>query len=709
MSMKNRFIFISLAFVLAVLAAAPALAELGPLPGEPRAAHLSAELLTRYHYRHIALDDALSRKIFDSYLKALDGEKMIFLQSDIDRFADARTELDDAILTEDLNTPFAIFDLYQRRATERLNYARSLLKKGFDFSKKESYEISRKDAHWAKSVAEVDDLWRKRVKNEWLLLKLAGKDQKGIVTILDKRYALALRRVTQLKSDDVFQMFMDSYATSVDPHTNYFGVRASQDFDISMRLSLVGIGALLYQKDDYTTIRELLPGGAAAASGQLKPGDRIVGVGQGDAGPIEDIVGWRIDDAVVIIRGKEDTVVVLDILPAEAGADAKHKLVRLVRKKITLEQQSAKKSIIEVKDGSVTHRIGVITLPGFYEDFAAHARGDKNYKSASRDVAVLLDELKKAHVDGVLVDLRNNGGGSLDEAVKLTGLFIDEGPVVQERDSRGKVDVKSDTDAGAAWTGPLGVLINHGSASASEIFTAAIQDYGRGVVIGSPSFGKGTVQTIVDLDALAKNPKPEFGEIKMTIAQFFRIDGGSTQLRGVTPDVGFPARPDAADFGESSYDNALPWSHIDPADYTRVGDMARIVPALVARHDKRIHQDREFRYLEEDIARFIKVRRENVISLNETVRRNMRREEEAREKARDAARGRGAKHVADRDSQDDGMLPSERKLSTELAMEKAAEAAPDILLNEAAHVVSDEAAVLAAQPALAVGAHPAVH
>lgn len=705
--MKNKFLCIGLAVLLAMFnTTAWATPELGPLPGEAKAAHLSAELLRRYHYRHVQLDDALSAQVFDAYVKALDGQKSIFLKSDIDRFAAMRTGLDDAILGEDLSAPFAIFDLYQQRMTERIDYARSLLKKGFDFTKKETFQIDRKNAPWPKSTAELNDLWRKRVKNEWLRLKLAGKDRQTIASVLDKRYANALRSMNQLKSEDAFQTFMNAYAMTIDPHTNYFGVRASEDFDIAMRLSLVGIGAVLYVKDDYTTIRELLPGGAAAMSGKLKPGDRIVGVGQGN-GPIEDIVGWRIDDAVAIIRGGENTTVVLDVLPAEAGADGPHELIQLVRKKITLQEQSASKSVIEVKDAGGKRRIGVITLPGFYEDFAARERGDADYKSAARDVARLIGELKKDHVDGVLVDLRNDGGGSLDEAVALTGLFIDQGPVVQERNSDGQVMVKRDTDRGAAWSGPMGVLINRASASASEIFAAAIQDYGRGVIIGSPSFGKGTVQTVVNLDALAKNPKPQFGELKMTIAEFFRINGGSTQLRGVTPDVSFPAPSESLDFGESSYDNALPWSQIAPADYRPGGDVARVLPRLVASHKQRVSRDRAFEYLKEDIAEVDKMRRENVISLNEAERRKQRAADDARERARDRE-SMGSKRDAQamsRASQDDGMLPSERKLSTELAMEKARKSVPDILLNEAAHVVSDEAEALHGAPALAGAAH----
>ena len=395
---------------------------------------------------------------------------------------------------------------------------------------------------------------------------------------------------------------MNAYTMAIDPHTNYMGPRAAEDFDISMRLSLVGIGAVLAQLDEYVTIRELVPGGPASLSGQLNIGDRIVGVAQGKSGVMTDVVGWRLDDAVALIRGAPDSVVLLDVLPADAGPDGKHKLISLVRKTISLEEQAAKASVHSIMDGNTTRRIGVISLPSFYEDFAAREKGVKDYRSAARDVARLLDGLKQEKVDSVLIDLRNNGGGSLAEAIELTGLFIDKGPVVQQRNASGEISVDSDTQAGVAWNGPLGVLINRGSASASEIFAAAIQDYGRGLIIGEPSFGKGTVQSVIDLDRIAKNSKPQFGELKMTIAQFFRINGGTTQLRGVTPDILFPAASDTANFGESSFDNALPWTQIKAADYTPAGDLKAVLPVLSALHEARVKKDKDFQYLEEDIA-----------------------------------------------------------------------------------------------------------
>lgn len=704
--MKVKLLWILLAFALGSLNPTQAAPQLMPLEQQPQAALLSTKVLSRFHYKHITLDDSLSSQIFDNYLKMLDSEKVFFLQADIDRFADARTRVDDAIFSEDLSIPFSVFNLYQQRMAERFSYARSQLAKSFDFNEKESYQYTRKDAPWPKSEDELNDLWRKRVKNDWLRLKLAGKDRQNIIETLGKRYDNSLKSLSKIKSDDAFQTFMNAYATTIDPHTNYFGVRASEEFDISMSLSLVGIGAVLSSKDEYTTIRELMAGGPAALSGKLKSGDRIVGVGQGEDGPITEIMGWRIDDAVALIRGAEDTVVRLDVLPAEAGAEGKHNVISLVRKKISLDKQAAKKSIIEVKEGAVSRRIGVISLPGFYQDFAARLKGDKDFRSATRDVLILLDELKKDKVDGVLVDLRNNGGGSLVEAIELTGLFINKGPVVQQRDAKGRITVEIDANDGLAWDGPLGVLINRASASASEIFAAAIQDYGRGIVIGEPSFGKGTVQTVADLDRIANSEKPQFGELKMTIAQFFRINGGTTQLRGVTPDINLPTTTDLAEFGESSFDNALPWTQIKAADYTPAGDLTGIVPALKARHDKRISQDKEFKYLREDIAEFKKLRRENLISLNEADRRKERETQEAREKSREKDRGINESDKASAASgshalHDDGMLSSERELSADLAIENANKSVKDILLHEAAHILSDGVGLLKTDSRLA--------
>ncbi|MDP1871507.1 MAG: carboxy terminal-processing peptidase [Gallionella sp.] len=702
--MKTKLLWITLA--LASLNATLAAAELIPLPQQPQAAFLSAQVLNRYHYKRIPLDEATSTKVFDNYLKGLDSEKFFFLQADINRFEAERPRLIDAVLKENLSTPFAIYNLYQQRVAERIRYARSLLSQGFDFESPDSYQYLRKHAAWPKSEEEINELWRRRVKNDWLRLKLTGKDDKSISNTLNKRYDNTLSSLAKVKSDDVFQRFMSAYAMTIDPHTDYFGTRASEDFDISMRLSLVGIGAVLQDKDDFTTIRELVAGGPAALSGRLKVGDRIVGVGQGSS-PITEVQGQRLDDTVALIRGAEDTTVRLDILPAEATPDGKHKLITLIRKKITLDKQAAKKSILDITDGETTRHIGIITLPGFYLDFAARQRGDKNFRSASRDVSQLLKEFKKDKVDSVLIDLRNNGGGSLDEAIELTGLFIDKGPVVQQRDSKGKISVSSDLNAGMAWQGPLGILINRGSASASEIFAAAIQDYGRGIVIGETSFGKGTVQSVIDLDGLVKNPQPKFGELKMTIAQFFRVNGGTTQLRGVVPDITLPGMIDEEEFGESSYDNALPWSQIKAADYTRAGNLAPVVPLLIDKHKQRIATDQDFKYLEEDIKEFNTRRRENKISLNETERRHEREVQEARIKLREKNRGDKAEPTGT-GFQDDGLQANERNLEADIALENTRKNAKDVLLNEAAHILSDEVALLKAKSRLAASTLPEV-
>ena len=692
--------------------------ELKPVQQEAQAAHLAAELLARYHYKGVPLDKALSAKIFDQYLKSLDSEKLFFVQADIDRLSVDRTKLGDAILKEDLSVPFAIFNLYEYRAAERFAYARTLLKKGFDFGQNESYQFAREKGAWPKTDAEMRELWRKRVKNDWLRLKLAGKDDKSIVEVLDKRYDNSLKRIGRVKGADAFQAYMNAYTMSIEPHTNYLGPRAAEDFDISMRLSLVGIGAVLAELDEYTTIRELVPGGPASLSGQLKIGDRIVGVAQGESGAMADVLGWRLDDTVALIRGAADSVVLLDVLPADAGPDGKHKLVSLVRKKISLEEQAAKATVRSiVVDGKVTRRVGVISLPSFYEDFAARQNGAQDYKSASRDVARLLDGFNKDKVDSVLIDLRNNGGGSLVEAIKLTGLFIDKGPVVQQRNAGGEITVESDTQAGVAWDGPLGVLINRSSASASEIFAAAIQDYGRGLVIGEPSFGKGTVQSMINLDQVARNKKPQFGELKMTVAQFFRINGGTTQLRGVKPDILFPAAADAEDFGESSFDNALPWVQIKAADYAPAGDLKGLLPVLLTLHEARVKKDKDFQYLQQDIAEIALQRKKNLVSLNEAVRRKERDAQEARLTTRESRRDAGTSAHEDAVGKepapgkgsafrDDGLQADERNLANELAAEKVRKNAKDVLLNEAVHILSDEVGVLKTGARLAARVKP---
>lgn len=660
------------------------LPRLAPLQSQGQAASLSAQFLSRYAYKPIPLDDALSEKILDRYIKSLDPDRSFFLQSDIDSFMTKRTVIDDAIKTSDLKIPFSVFDVYRQRVIQRVTYARDQIASGFDFNIREDFPLLREKEPWPQTDQQANDLWRKRVKNDWLRLKLAGQDEATIRTTLDKRYQNLMKRAYTYSSSDVFQTFMTAYSTSIDPHTDYFGASASADFDISMKLSLVGIGAVLQERDGYTTVRELVPGGPAQVSGKIAVGDRIVGVGQGKDGAVTEVVGMRLDEVVQMIRGAKDSVVRLDLLPVDGGGGENRRTISLVRDKVSLEKQAAKKSIVPIQIGGSVRKIGVITLPVFYEDFEAKRKGDANYRSASRDVEKLLTELNQEKVDGVLIDLRDNGGGSLAEAIDLTGLFIGKGPVVQQRDPAGKIEVENDDRPQPLFTGPLGVLINRGSASASEIFAAAIQDYGRGVVIGEPSFGKGTVQTVIDLDQIAKSSKPVLGQIKLTIAQFFRVDGGTTQLRGVTPDISFPGLSDPKRLGEASYDNALPWAQIKPARYKPNAQMKELLPQLVQRHDARVKANADFQKFIESAAELKAQREKASISLNEAERR---REMEAAAKRLKESMSAGGDIAA---AQDDGLQSNERSLSVDVAIENARKNEKDVLRSEAAAIVADE-------------------
>ena len=686
---------------------------LQPAGNQADAALISAHLLTRYHYDAQPLDDAMSQKIYTLYFKLLDGEKVFFTQEDMAKFAQYKDKFDSEIWNKDLSGPFDIFNQYILRAVDRMTYARGLLKQGFDFNTNDTYNIDRKNADWPKDKAELDDLWRKRTMNDWLRLKLAGKTDDEIRKTLDKRYASYIDRVKQLDSEDAFQTFMTAYANSTDPHTDYMGPREAENFEIQMKLSLEGIGAQLQARDDYTQIAQLIPGSPAIKSGKLHVGDYVLGVGQGDTTPIVDVVGWRLDDVVNLIRGKKDTTVRLEIAPADQGADGKHEVITLVRKKITIEEQAAKKKVIEITDGGVTRKIGVIELPMFYSDFGARSEGDKNFKSATRDVAKLLGELKTEGVQGVVVDLRNNGGGSLYEANELSGLFIDKGPTVQVRNAQGQVLAQGKDDASPmTWSGPLAVLVNRGTASASEIFSAAIQDYGRGLVIGTPTFGKGTVQNLIDLDRFASDPdsKPNYGSLKMTIQEFFRINGGSTQLRGVTPDILYPTSGDEKDFGESTYDNALPWTQIAPADYKPVADMKAYLPQLEQTHDARDAKSPAWQLMLDEIAQYKKLSDRTTISLNYDQRLAERKQLDAiqadfraRHKAID---GSDSAEVDADDQLDDGLNPSERSLKTELKEQEDAKKAPDPQLQETAHVLFDAISLINTDPKLAAEVLP---
>ena len=704
---------LALAAPLALLAGSGDLAlSAGPTPDQSTTARMVYGLLSdsRYAYRPRALDDALSREILTEYLKTLDPGKVFLTAQDVADFDRYATTLDDAIKSGQVDPAWTIFATYQQRVQERIGYARSLLKGQFDFTKDERYHYDREDAPWAEPAA-LDALWRQSVKNDWLRLKLAGKQPDEIRKTLDKRYANLLSSVRELKGDEVFQSFLNAYAGSIDPHTSYMTPRSAENFNVSMSNSLEGIGAVLFRQDDVVVVREMVPGGPAARSGKLKPGDRIVGVGQGASGEMKDVIGWRIDDVVAQIRGAADTQVRLDVVPAEAPLDSKPQQLVLTRAKVRLEDQRAKAETIVVPAtaDAPARRIGVVKLPGFYQDFEARRRGDKNYASATRDVARMLADFRAQKVDGVVLDLRGNGGGSLNEAVELTGLFIDKGPVVQVRESGGKVNVQYDQDAGVAWDGPLAVLVNRGSASASEIVAGAIKDYGRGLIIGEDTFGKGTVQTLVDLDRWPANETPRFGELKLTVAQFFRPDGSSTQNKGVAPDVAFPASVDATEFGESTYPNALPWTRIAAAPHVRYGNFAPLLAQLQVRHQARSAKDVEFQWWVEDVRRFREEQAKKSISLNEAERRAERDRFDAQRKERAEIRARlGLQRDPLLESRaDDGLTADERNVADSVAREQAARNATDPLLRESAAILADAVGLLGKDAALAAQVLPA--
>jgi carboxyl-terminal processing protease len=692
----------------AVVAAHGDAVTLTPTADEGKAARLVYDVLSnsQFHYRPEPLDDAMSAQIFKRYLDALDGDKLFFTQADIDRFAPYRTTLDDGIKAEQLQPAFDIFAVYLQRVGERVAFARSLLKQDFDFSGKDSWAYDRKDAPWAKDRAGLDELWRKSVKNDVLRLKLAGKDMPDIRKTLDKRYAEISKRMHQRTGEDVFQIFLDSYALSLDPHTNYMDPRTTENFKITMSLSLEGIGAVLQQQGDYVAVRSIVPGGPAANSGKIKVGDRIVGVGQGASGSVEDVVDQRLDDVVAQIRGKAFTKVRLEVLPGDAGVDAKPMTVTIVRQKIRLEDQAAKSRIIEVGTGAMKHRIGVIDLPTFYEDFEGRRTSDPNYASASHDVAKLLTQFKTQNVDGVVVDLRDNGGGSLDEARYLTGLFVGAGPAVQVREAGGHVSVMDDGIPHATWSGPLAVLVNRGSASASEIFAAAIQDYGRGLIVGENTFGKGTVQNLMDLDRITGSEGGRFGQVKLTVAQFFRVNGGSTQNRGVVPDIAFPASLDGKDYGESTYDNALPYSQIKAAGYRSMSRFTSLVPRLLPLHDMRVKGDREYQWWMQDYTQFRERTDKKVLSLNLAERMAERDHDEAQRKQRDADRKRYGLQVDDISRADDGLDASERNIAEEARLEKEAKDRISPLQRETAAILGDAIDLLGSDTKLAAQVLP---
>jgi carboxyl-terminal processing protease len=599
---------------------------------------LITTMLSRYHYKHVTLDDSLSSLMFDKYLESLDNSRVYFYSSDIANLEKERYSFDDYLLAGNIQPFFDIFNLYEKRTLERMEYVDTILTNGFDFTKNDSLEIDRDSSNWPASTKEMDELWTERIKNDALNLSLSGKKNDEIVSNLTKRYDNYSHALSQYNSEDVFQLAMDAYTTSVDPHTDYFSPITSENFKIDMSLSLEGIGARLMTDDGYTKVVEIIPGGPAFKSKKLNADDRIIAVAQGVDGEFVDVVGWRITDVVQLIRGPKESTVRLQILRATDGPTAKPVEISLVRDKVKLEEQAAKSKIQEIDNNGIPYKVGVITIPKFYTDFEGTQSGDSDSKSTVTDVKKLLEDLKQKNVDGVVIDLRNNGGGALSEAIDVTGLFIDKGPVVQVKNDQGNIEVGSDLDPGIVYSGPLAVLVNRFSASASEIFAAAIQDYGRGVIVGEQTYGKGTVQNLIDLNKISRNSSNKFGQLKLTIAKYYRINGGSTQRLGVTPDITFPSYIDPNDFGESSEISALPWDKINPTNYKMFNNLNDIIPKLQSFSENRRNNDPEFQYLKEDIRDYKNSKKQKYISLNEEVRKQKKDEEDEKEFQRENER-----------------------------------------------------------------------
>ena len=631
-------------------------------------------ILTRYHYKKFDLNDSLSSVILDRFINSLDNGKNYFLKSDIDLFEKYRNKLDDDIKSGDISPFYEIFNVFLSRMVERVNYINTLLDTEFDYTKDEKFLVNRDKAVWQKNEEGMNDLWRKRIKNDALGLKLNGKDWEAIQSNLKKRYENYSRILDQYNSEDVFQLAMNSFTEAIDPHTNYLSPITSDNFKIDMSLSLEGIGARLQSDDGYTKIVEIIPGGPAFKSEKLHVDDRIVAVAQGDSEEFVDVVGWRITDVVQLIRGPKGTKVRLQIIGAGKTLNSIPKEIALIRDKIKLEDQSAQSSVIDVINGGESYKMGVITIPKFYIDFDAERNGDKNYKSTSRDIKNLLVDLEKKNIDGLIIDLRNDGGGSLEEAIKVTGLFIKDGPVVQVRNANGQIMVDKDLDPDIVYSGPMAVLVNRYSASASEIFSGAIQNYGRGLIIGENTYGKGTVQNLIDLNRISSSNKFKLGQVKLTIAKFYRIDGSSTQKVGVIPDIVFPSPIDQKDFGESSEPSALPWDKINATDYKKFSELNSFIPKLNQLSENRRNSDPEFKYIREDIEEYKEAVKRDYVSLNENMRKKEKEEKEEKEFQRENERRKvkGLKLLKK------GETPPENEEET-----------PDPYLTESAQIIAD--------------------
>ena len=603
-------------------------AVLAPTEQEGYVARRVADIIAHEHYRRAPLDDRLSSLILDRYLDAIDGARSYFYASDIAEFERYRYQLDDAIKSGDVEPAFVIFRRYQQRNRERMAYAIDLLNKKPDFDLDESFNFDREKEPWPAGAAEMNELWRKRVKNDALSLVTTGKQWPEVADILRKRYEHVAKRMEQSKPEDVFEAFMNAFVLSLDPHSNYFSARNSEEYNIQMSLSYEGIGASLSLTDDYVTVIDVIAGGPAAVSGKLGANDRITAVGEGKTGELVDVIGWRLDDVVQKIRGPGGTLVRLQLLPAGAAPGSAQKVVEFTRNRVSLENQASHKAMRTVARNGREVKIGVITVPSFYQDYDASRAGVKDYRSTTRDVQRLIGELRKDGAEAIIMDLRANGGGYLPEAESLTGLFIDRGPVVQLRDTTGHIEVDDDPDPAIFYSGPLIVLVDRFSASASEIFAGAIQDYGRGLIIGQQTYGKGTVQNAHPLNYTIFGRKPELGQLNVTIGKYYRITGESTQDRGVTPDITMPSLIDANEVGESTRDRALPWDHIEAASFKVEGDLKPLAAQLEKLHQERTAGSADFRYLREDIAALDAARSQKTVSLNLAAREAERKRQD---------------------------------------------------------------------------------
>ncbi|MFV3305663.1 carboxy terminal-processing peptidase [Pseudomonas sp. NY15181] len=633
------------------------------------------ELLKRHHYNKPPLNDDRSAKIYDSYLKILDPARMYFTAADIDQFAPWRTQFDDFLKSGELEPGFTIYKRHLDRLKERLDFALAMLGKGvdkIDFTTNESLEIDREKSPWAKNSAELDDLWRKKVKDEVLRLKIAGKDNKAIQDQLTKRYKNQLMRLEQTRSEDIFQAYINAFAQTYDPHTQYLSPDSAENFDINMSLSLEGIGAVLQSDNDYVKVVRLVPAGPAEKSKQIATSDKIVGVAQGK-GEMVDVVGWRLDEVVKLIRGPKGSQVRLEVIPASnAPNDQTSKIVTITREAVKLEDQAAKKSEITLDHEGKAYKLGIIDVPAFYLDFKAYRAGDPDYKSTTRDVKKLISELQKDNVDGIVIDLRNNGGGSLQEATELTGLFIDQGPTVLVRNSDGRVDVLNDDEGKAFYTGPMTVLVNRLSASASEIFAGAMQDYHRALIVGGQTFGKGTVQTIQPLN---------HGELKLTLAKFYRVSGQSTQHQGVIPDISYPSIVDDKEIGESALPDSMPWDTIKPVLKAQADPFKPFLDQLRSRHDSRTANNADFVYARERLALAQELMKEKTVSLNEAKRRAQQTSIENRQLAMENTlrKSKGQEPLKELKKEDENALPEEDKTKPQ----------DDAYLTESGHILID--------------------